>query len=54
MSLLEDASILSFYFISQSSQKIPYQERIEDHQNIMSQSKKQTEATSESEFFPGD
>jgi hypothetical protein len=53
MSLLEDASLLSFYFISQSSQKIPYQEGIEDHQNSMSQSKKQTGATFEGEFIPG-
>jgi hypothetical protein len=52
MSLLEDASLLSFYFILQSSQRIPSQEGIEGHQSIISHPKKQTEATLGSEFIP--
>ncbi|MGA1841475.1 MAG: hypothetical protein ACMUIU_12695 [bacterium] len=51
MSLLEDASLLSFYFISQSSQKIPSQERMEDQQTIMSHSKKQIRTTLGSELI---
>lgn len=32
MSMPEDESLFSYYFISQSSQKLPYQKGIEDYQ----------------------
>ena len=52
MSLLEDASLLSFYFISQSSQKIPSKEGMESQKSTISQITKQTRKTSGSEFVP--
>jgi len=53
MSAIEDASLLSFYFISQSSQKVPYQEGIEDHQSGMTQPKEQTGLDFGMEFISG-
>ncbi|MGA1863530.1 MAG: hypothetical protein ACMUHX_00550 [bacterium] len=52
MSLFEDASLLSFYFISQSSQRIPYKEGMESQKSTMSQITKQTRNNLGSEFVP--
>lgn len=53
MSLIEDESLLSFYYISQSSQKVPYQQGIEDHQSGMTKPKKQTGLDFGMEFISG-
>jgi len=50
----EDALLLSFYYISQSSQEIPYQDGIEDHQGGVAKPKKETGAGPGVEFILND
>ena len=53
MSLPDDASLLSFYYISQSSQKMPYQNGIEGHQTAMTQPKEKPGTDFAVELVPG-
>ena len=53
MSLSDDASLLSFYFISQSSQKIPYQHGVEGHQTAMPHPKEKTRSEFAVQFVSG-
>ena len=50
----DDSSLLSFYYISQSSQKIPYQKGIKDYQSAMAKPKKHPGTALRTEFFSGD